>query len=336
MAKNQLNVLVTAASRRVALIRAFQAALGKLDLKGKVVTTDINPLSPGLYFSDSHYQAPLTTDPGYLERLRQICETENIGVVIPTIDDELEIMGEAREEFAQAGIEIVISPPRTSRTCNDKIETYRFFSERGLPTPRTWLPGELPDPGELEFPLFLKPRRGRGSVHVYQIRNRGELEFFIDYVEDPIVQQVLEGREYTLDTFVDRDGPGVAVVPRHRLWVRSGVMDKGRTENRKELIDLGVRVAKELGIVGPANIQVKYTGGDPMVFEVNPRFSGGLPLTLAAGVDFTVLALRMVLGEKLEPRLGDFTDGLVMMSYEESIFRMIDTNGYADIMKLIT
>jgi len=333
---DKLNVLITAASRRVALIRGFRAALAKLGLEGNVVTADMNPLSPGNYVSDRHHWAPMTTDPGYLDRLEQICEEERIGAIIPTIDDELEIMGEVRERFQRIGVHIVISPPRTSSICNDKWETFRFFTSCGIPTPHTWLPDSLPDPKELPYPLFIKPRQGRGSVDTFPINGQRELLFFLDYVKEPIVQHFLEGAEYTLDTFVDADGEVIAVVPRRRLWVRAGVMDKGQTEKKEELIDLGEKAAKELGIIGPANIQVKYSDGKPFIFEVNPRFSGGIPLTIAAGVDFFAMTLQMVLGEKLERRLGEFEAGLVMMSYEDNIFRKMDTKGYGEIKKLIT
>lgn len=335
MAK-RLNILVTAASRRVALIRGFQAALQKLGMEGVVVTTDINPLSPGIYVSDRHHWAPLTTDESYLDRIEEVCEKEEIGAIIPTIDDELVIMGQARERFERIGARVIISQPRTSEICNDKWETFKFFSRREVPTPHTWLPENLPTAKKLHFPLFLKPRHGRGSVGTYRLSNARELRFFVSYVHEPIVQHYLEGREYTLDTFVDGDGDVIAVVPRHRLWVRSGVMDKGRTVMSEELIELGARVAKKLNIFGPANIQVKYHRDEPYVFEVNPRFSGGIPLTLAAGVDFCELTVRMVLGEKLRPRLGEFEAGLVMMSFEDNIFRKLKTEGFADIKKLIT
>ena len=38
-----LNVLLTAASRRVPLVRAFQASPGTLGLTGRVVVADLNP-----------------------------------------------------------------------------------------------------------------------------------------------------------------------------------------------------------------------------------------------------------------------------------------------------
>lgn len=336
MSDKKLNILITAASRRVALIRGFVEALEKLGNEGKVVTTDVNPLSPGLYMGHDFHYAPLTTDPGYISRLREICSLEKIDVIIPTIDDELVLMGETKEEFARMGINILISPAQTSRICNDKILTYRFFSENDIPTPRTWLPSELPPVAQLKFPLFLKPRMGRGSVGIHKLNNPRELEFFLGYVKDPIVQEYLEGKEYTLDTLTDFSGQPLSVVPRQRLWVRSGVMDKGRTENNPMLIEMGVKVATTLKAVGPINTQVKFHKGKPYVFEVNPRFSGGIPLTIAAGGDFPLWISQMALGQKLEPRLGEFEDGLVMMSYEANVFKKIGSSDMDDIVnKLI-
>jgi carbamoyl-phosphate synthase large subunit len=233
-------------------------------------------------------------------------------------------------------VRIVISPRRTSEICNDKWQTFHFFRERNIATPETWLPDRLPKFSKSDFPLFLKPREGRGSIGTYPIRNEKELRFFLGYVEDPIVQQFLDGPEFTLDTLCDFDGNVISVVPRERLWVRSGVMDKGKTVYNEELIDIGVSVARELNAIGPVNIQVKYHEGKPMVFEVNPRFSGGIPLTIAAGADFPQWVCRMLNGETLEPRLGEFTSGLVMMSYEENIFKEIDTSDFGDIKRKLT
>jgi carbamoyl-phosphate synthase large subunit len=230
---------------------------------------------------------------------------------------------------------VVISPAKTGRTCNDKWETFRFFTRAGIPTPYTWLARSVP-PGEtLKFPLFIKPRRGRGSVNAFHLRNARDLAFFTTYVKDAIVQQFLEGPEYTLDTLLDLNGRVISVVPRRRLWVRSGVMDKGVTEKKFELIDLAIDVATKLEAIGPINIQVRYSNGKPFVFEVNPRFSGGIPLTIAAGADFPTWICRMALGEEFAPRLGDFKDGLVMMSFEENVFREMDVTTFSSISKLI-
>ena len=60
--------------------------------------------------------------------------------------------------------------------------------------------------------------------------------------------------------------------------------------------------------------------GQPYIFEINPRFSGGIPLTIQAGADFPKMLLRLALGRRVEPAIGAFRDDLWMTSFESSFF----------------
>jgi carbamoyl-phosphate synthase large subunit len=168
--------------------------------------------------------------------------------------------------------------------------------------------------------LFLKPRSGRGSVGAFPIINETELRFFLGYVPDPVVQEFLAGREFTIDLLTDFNGRTISAVPRERLVVRSGVSDRGRTCNNPPMLQLAVRTAEALDIRGPANIQVKLDKDKATIFEVNPRFSGGIPLTLAAGADFPAWLIEMCCGRRVRSFLGKFTDGLMMACYESALF----------------
>ncbi|GMT41736.1 MAG: hypothetical protein IEMM0002_0147 [bacterium] len=122
-----------------------------------------------------------------------------------------------------------------------------------------------------------------------------------------------------MDVLCGFDGRVISVVPRERLVIRSGVSDRGRTEKNKKLIDLSAKVAETLGIIGAANLQCKVDGGKITYFEVNPRFSGAIQLTIKAGADFPAMILEMINGG-VAPRIGEFTDNLTMVSYEESLY----------------
>jgi carbamoyl-phosphate synthase large subunit len=317
--QGEVNVLITAASRRVSLIQGFMQALQRLGVRGKVITSDINALSPGLYFSDRHYLVPLTTDTQYLPIIKSICFKERIHLLIPTIDDELPLFGAHAESLLEMGVRVAVSGAQTGTICNDKFKTVEFLAGKGFRVPRTWLPHEL-EYEDLQYPLFLKPRRGRGSVGAYFIQNERELRFFLDYVSGPVVQEYLPGREFTLDVLADFEGNVISVVPRERIVVRSGVTDRGQTWNNPAMMDLGVRVAKALEIRGPANIQLKWYENQPTVFEVNPRFSGGINLTIAAGADFPAWLIAMRLGHPVQPALGKFADRMMMTCYEAAVF----------------
>jgi carbamoyl-phosphate synthase large subunit len=169
------------------------------------------------------------------------------------------------------------------------------------------------------MPLFVKPRGGRGGIGAFAVRNRKELEFFAGYVDNPVVQEYLDGPEYTLDMLCDRGRP-LSIVPRERVVIRSGVMDRGRTVLSQPLIDLARACARALEFHGAVNIQCRMVAGVPTVFEINPRFSGGIPPTIEAGADFPNMLVQLALGRKVRPSIGKFTDGLWMTSYEASIF----------------
>lgn len=313
-----LNVLVTAGSRRVPLVEAFRRALRALRVEGSVIVTDVNGLSPTVHVADRAYAVSLSSSPTYMSEVIDICQAESVGLLIPTIDEELPRFGAARDRLAALGITAFTSSQRTALHCNDKFETSRRLRTHGVSAAESFLPDDLPaDP---VFPLFVKPRYGRGSVGAFCARNSRELEFFLGYVETPVVQTYLEGAEYTIDLLCDLRGAPVAVVPRERLVIRAGVSDRGRTCDDPRLIELALACAEVFEFRGAVNIQCRLNADGPVVFEINPRYSGGIPLTIAAGADFPRLMVEMVLGRRVHPAIGAFDADLWMTNYETAMF----------------
>jgi carbamoyl-phosphate synthase large subunit len=68
------------------------------------------------------------------------------------------------------------------------------------------------------------------------------------------------------------------------------------------------------------NIQCRLVDGEPVVFEINPRFSGGIPLTIAAGADFPRWLVELTLGRDVPPMIGRFSDDIWMTNYDASVF----------------
>lgn len=322
-----LNVLVTAASRRVPLVQAFRRAVRRLPGQGRIVVTDVNELSPAVHFAHRAYRVPLAGEPGYLDSLLDICVEERIGLLVPTIDDELPHIAGARATFEERGVRVAVSPRRTTEICDDKQAACEYLRAHGIAAATTYAPDSVPTPAPL--PLFVKPRVGRGGVGAFAARTERELAFFLDYVADPIVQEFLPGREFTIDLFCDLDGRPISAVPRERVVVRAGVIDRGRTVADPRLIDLALRTARVLPFRGAVNLQCRLVGDRPVMFEINPRFSGGIPLTIAAGADFPQMLVDLAVGRPVVPALGQFTADLWMTNYESSLFLDDETNAGA-------
>jgi len=313
-----MNVLITAGSRRVPLVAAFGNALRRDGGRGRVVVADVDASSPAVHVADRAYRVPFSSEPGYVEALLDICVSERIRLVVPTVDDELEVVARARDRFGAVGAMLAASSPETAALCNDKYRACLHLTACGIDAARSWLPATLPsDPPDV---LFIKPRVGRGSVGAHLIRNRREREFFTTYVADPVIQEFLEAPEYTIDMLCDGAGRPLSIVPRQRTVIRAGVSDRGRTVKSDVLETLAIRVAAAIPFQGPVNIQCRMRQGTPAIFEINPRFSGGIPLTIAAGADFPAMLVRMARGEAVSPSLGAFQPDLWMTKYDTAIF----------------
>jgi carbamoyl-phosphate synthase large subunit len=312
-----LNVLITAASRRVPLVRAFRRALDHLG-GGSVIVTDVNPLSPAVYAADRAFRVSMASDPGYVDEIFAIASATDAGLVVPTIDDELTPLALAVPAFREAGIQVAVSNAESTAICNDKHATCRTLQAKGIAAAASFLPGQLP--ADLPFPLFIKPRFGRGSVAAFRIRTARELAFFLDYVPEPVIEAYLDGPEYTIDMLCDFAGRPLSIVPRERIVIRAGVTDRGRTAKDARLVALAEACAAALPFAGPVNIQCRIVEDRPVVFEINARFSGGIPLTIAAGADFPRMLVDLALGRRVKPAIGQFRENVWITNYETAIF----------------
>jgi carbamoyl-phosphate synthase large subunit len=311
-------VLFTCAGQRVDMITAFGRA------GATTLAVDVNELAPALYAADRRALVPRVDDPGYLDALRELVALHDARLVVPLTDLDHMLLAEHRDEL---GALVLIAPPDTIRRCEDKLVAHRFFVEQGIASPPTWDADEVPD--DVRFPVLVKARRGFGSRHIWPAADRAQLEFFLGYATVPsMVQQVCLGEEFSVDVFCDLDARCLGAVPRTMIESKGGESIRGMTIKDWELIEHARRVAETLGIVGPANIQCfREADGSLPVTDVNPRFGGGFPLPTTAGSRYPELALALAAGERPEPRLGDFTEGVLMSRYFHQTMLVRDAGG---------
>ena len=300
-------VLFTCAGQRVDIVSAFRRA------GARTVAVDADPLAPALYHAHERAIVPLVDHPGYLPALQELVREHEARLVIPLADLDHLLLAERRTELD--GALVLLPAPEVVRRTEDKYEAHLFFERHGIPSPASWLPGELPD--DLPFPVLIKPRRGFGSRHIYRAADREELDFHLHRTPaESFVQQVCTGEEFSIDVFCDFEGRCLGAIPRTMIESKGGESIKGTSIKDGELIEFGRLVAETLPIWGPANIQCFRVSEDRHeVTDVNPRFGGGFPLPLAAGGRYPELALALARGERPEPRLGDFREGVTMTRF---------------------
>ncbi len=311
-----MNVLITSASRKVSLVRAFQSALRRAG-RGNVIAVDMSPYGPALYAADRRFLVGPSTNPDFIEQILAICEREKVALVIPTRDEELLLFAEAQERFSAARIRVMVPQSETVRICSDKLAFISFCREHAFEVPRTF---EHEKWNSSDLPLFVKPRFGKGGKGARVVRSEQELHCALNRPDPSIIQEYVDWPEYTVDLLANFEGRVLSVVPRLREMVIAGESYVSRTVNAPELIAESSRLAAALHLVGHNTIQCFWNGERIKFIEINPRFGGAAALSMAAGADTPEMLIRLVKGETVEPCVGQFEGDLTMLRFTEDIF----------------
>lgn len=325
MAHKTINTLFTSVGRRVELMQAFRRAYEALNLAGNIVVLDIDPLAPALQTADKVYMTPRYTSPDYIPTVIEICQREAVDLIFPLIDPDIPILSQSRQEIEATGAQVVVSPSEAVAKTADKWLTTQFFRSLNIPTPQSWLPQQLEpqqlDSIPLEYPLFIKPRQGSAAMHTHKIHNPRELEFYLDLVPDPIIQECLPGPEITNDVVCGLDGKLLGIVSRQRIEVRWGEVAKGVTIYDQRIIDACASVAEALPAIGPITVQCMMKDDVPYFTEINARLGGGAPLGIAAGVDTPRWLLAQAAGLPVDaPPIGRYQTGVYLTRCDQSFF----------------
>jgi carbamoyl-phosphate synthase large subunit len=238
------------------------------------------------------------------------------------VDLDLKILAKNRQKFAKFGCCVLISRPDVIDICQDKRKTYRFLTDNGFNTPRTISAQTALAKKKLIFPLFLKPWDGYASRGNAIVRNRRELQAFAKIIPNCIVQEFVDGIEYTCDVFVDFEMNVRCVVPRKRIEVRSGEVSKGQVVKHPEIM-AQARLVVETLKAGPGLITLQLiANADNRIkfIEINPRFGGGAPLSIKAGANFPKWILQLLAGQKPRIKFDGFKNDLVMLRYDDEVW----------------
>jgi carbamoyl-phosphate synthase large subunit len=320
---SDINILILSAGRRVELVQSFKNAAKKLNVKSKIVAGDCSDTAPALYFADSTYKLPPINDPNYIHSIINACILENISLVVPTIDTDLLLLAKNKifiEENTNA--KVLISDTRVVEICRDKIKTQKFLEENGFGIPKMYTEEEI-EYGNIQFPLFIKPKSGSSSINAFKVNNSNELKIYKGIINNPIIQDFMEGEEFTTDVFLDFEGNVITIVPRLRIATRSGEISKGKIVKDRKIIDDVSRLMKVLKPIGHITVQLMKTERGIEYIEINPRFGGGAPMSIQSGADSCENLYRLLIGEKLKYN-ENYRDNITFLRFDSSI--CIDEN----------
>ncbi len=318
----RLNILFTTVGRRVSLLNSFRKAAGQLKIPARFFGTDVNELSPAFQFCDGRLLVKPIKDKAYIPDLLKIVGKNKIKLLVPTIDTNLLILAENKAKFAALGCCVLVSSPYVVRICQDKRESHRFMGKNGFDTPVTMSVRSALAKKKFSWPVLLKPWDGSASRGVTVVNDRQELLVFNRRTPNCIVQEFIEGEEYTCDVYIDFNMKVRCVVPRRRIEVRAGEVSKGQVVKNEAIMKEVADFVKTLK-AGPGVITVQcflQPDGKIIFTDINPRFGGGVPLAIKAGANFPKWILQELLGQKPDIRFDGFENGLIMLRYDAEVW----------------
>ncbi len=301
-------IMLTGVGKRYDIVSCFAALT-------TVVAVDPNPLAPAQYAAQVRASAPPIHDPGYVPELQRLCETHDVGAVLPLTDLDIEVLALARE---RGELPALVPSSEVARSTYDKYEAHLLLERLGLPSPPT-APADA-DLDSLHYPVMVKPRQGSGARSIHLAHTPAQARFFIDYVDEPtMVQRAMAGPELSIDCLGDTHGRCLNAIPRTMLESRGGESIKGTVIEDLELVALGRTAMEALEVRGPATIQVFR---DPdlgvRITDVNTRFGGAFPapaLAALPGRSYPELIVRLAAGDALEPHVGEYRRDVTFTRY---------------------
>ena len=315
-----MNILITSAGRRVSLVRAFQKELQKKYPSSRVIAADANPmLSAACHAADAYFEVPRLDNPNYIDALIKKCKEYEVNLIIPTIDTELLLLAKAKERLEENQIQPVIASVSFIKKCRDKRVIHDFFESHEIAVAKEY------SKDNYNLPLFIKPIDGSRSVDTFLIKTKEDLTeyhfsneklMFLEYLDHN------EYDEYTCDLYYDKKNRLKCAVPRKRIEVRDGEVNKAVTGNKELVTYIREHLSYVEGAVGCLTAQFFKHKSDTKIYgiEINPRFGGGYPLSYLAGANFPEWIIEeFLLGKEIEDQFASWEEDLLMIRYDDEI-----------------
>ena len=223
-----MNILILSAGTRDKVVQYFKKELAG---RGRVIATDCSNLAPAVYEADAFYLVPRITEPGYLDRILEICEKEKITGVFSLIDPELSLIAKERDRFLAVGTTPIVSGYDMVEACFDKYRMFELLQNMQIPTAKCYADREsfyrAQEAGEIDYPVFVKPVRGSASIHINKVGSKKEIDVLCDLYDDLMMQEYMDATEFGADVYVDMlSGKCTDIFVKKKIKMRAGETDK--------------------------------------------------------------------------------------------------------------
>lgn len=262
----------------------FPYVIQLLQPKYNLILTDTLEVTKKIYPDQKVVIVPRADDRRFSQMAREIINRFKVDFYLPLIDKEIpKVLWLVRDIPSLK----VISPNlKFVRMCIDKYRLMKILSQKQI----SWVNTELATDinRRSRFPVFIKPIMSTGSRGARKLINFDQFEayFKLDNYRktEAMVQEYLEGDEYTVSVVVNNLNQLLAIVPK-KIIVKKGITQQAVTKRNSAIDSTCRQLVDTLKPHGPINVQLMLVGSQVKIFEINPRFSTTTILTCEAGVN---------------------------------------------------
>jgi carbamoyl-phosphate synthase large subunit len=265
--KKNYNVLVTSCGGDIG------QSVGKILKKIGCNTfgLDISPNNAAKFIFDNFETCLRVSETNYLVELRTFIKKNKIDIVIPVSEPELRFYTENEDQlFGLGNVKILMADSFSRKVGFDKRKTCLFLEKNKLPYPDLY----TVDSENIIFPFIAKPRTGAGSSNIFVISDLEEFKFISKKYKDLIFQEMLDGShgEFTCCVYRSSNNEIRTIIFKRELTA-GGYSGYGEVVSNNIIDNLLLDIAKLLDLRGSINVQLRLHKEQPVVFEINPRFS---------------------------------------------------------------
>lgn len=320
------------------LIKAF--SLGSHEYK--IVATDINENSFGLFETPHRYIIPHASSENYINSLLKICKKENVQAIATGSEPELKMVSKNSQLFEEIGVKVLLNPWKIIELCTDKFKLMELLREKNIHTPKSFLYEKNSDLSMIEsLPVVIKPSIGGGSQYVFLAQDMNEADFFCNYLikygYQPLVQEYVGSHEeeFTIGILYADKGRLCSSIAMKRIlgsglstrqiitnkksskkYMISSGISQGIIDDFAEIREMAENIASILDTNGPINIQCRKNDSELIPFEINPRFSGTTGPRSIVGYNEPEIFCRYRLFDEI-PKSIQYKHGYVVRSLVE-------------------
>lgn len=295
-------------------------AIQKAGYEAVIINNNPETVSTDFSTSDRLYFEPL-----FLEDVLHVIEQEQpIGVIVQ-FGGQTAINLAA--PLAKAGVQILGSSLESIDSAEDRKKFEALLRKLEIAQPKgstvTSVDEAVGAAQALGYPVLVRPSYvlgGRAMEIVYsdeELLNYMEVAVKINPEHPVLIDRYMLGQEAEVDAICDGETVLIPGIMEHveRAGVHSGDSiavyppQSLSDEIKNEIVDMTIKISKELKVVGLVNIQFVIHQQKVYVIEVNPRSSRTVPfMSKVTTIPMANLATQAILGIKLADQ--GYTDGL--------------------------